>query len=275
MQLPHGKLHHMFLSHDWKTPGNHERVRELNEALMGRRMVTWFDEQAFSPGVDIVQHMCNGIESSDFFVVFITQNYLEKVAGSNSKDNCQKEFKYAESVKGAEKMIPVVMEPELKDTAKWFGPVGMNLSGKLYVDFSPGTLIETVVSQLCSASKPTMLPPMFKPRSTRRLLRQGASSLLDVDDAKNLAKKDDTSSLSTTSKCLVLDRHGEAKLPKVGSSNNLRDNVLFIRGQMAYPEHIKSHEVLTRAADSLGIHVRESLPLMEKAHLIAARIGRV
>ena len=39
-------------------------------------------------------------------VVFVTQNYLEKVGGVNGpQDQCKKEFEYAERTKGADKLI--------------------------------------------------------------------------------------------------------------------------------------------------------------------------
>ena len=39
-------------------------------------------------------------------MVFVSQNYLEKVGGVNGpQDQCKKEFEYAERTKGADKLI--------------------------------------------------------------------------------------------------------------------------------------------------------------------------
>ena len=66
---------------------------------MGTR--TWFDEERMQGNV--LDRMCTGIDDSECVVVFVTQNYLDKVGGVNGpQDNCKKEFEYAERTKGAE-----------------------------------------------------------------------------------------------------------------------------------------------------------------------------
>lgn len=170
----------MFLSHDWKTAGNHERIRNLNDTLRGRRVVTWFDEDDMPVGSNITECMSRGIDGSEYFVAFLTRNYIDKVAGPVAKDNCKKEFQYAELTKGAEKMIAVVMEPELLDPSTWNGPVGMNLAGKLYIDFTCDSRVETVASLLCSKTKPPLhRPPRYIPNPPSRpapVLHAGCSA---------------------------------------------------------------------------------------------------
>jgi hypothetical protein len=56
-------------------------------------------------------------------VVFITLNYAQKVSGSNVNDNCQIEFKYAQS-RGSSRIIAVLMEEGMKNPNTWTGAVG-------------------------------------------------------------------------------------------------------------------------------------------------------
>ena len=83
---------------------------------------------------DIVQQISDGIDQSRFVIVFVTQKYIDKVAGRGSKrdnDSCRLEFNYAASRKGGSNLIPIVME----DINDWNGPVGMHLGGRLYFSF--------------------------------------------------------------------------------------------------------------------------------------------
>ena len=246
----------MFLSHDWKTKGNHERIKALNEVLKGRRMITWFDEENITVGTNITEVMSRGIDCSEYFIAFLTINYMEKVGGSNTKDNCKKEFQYAETTKGAAKMIVVVMETELCDTTKWSGPVGMNLAGKLYIDFTNDANVETVANQLCSCTKSIVFRPAPPPPQVRRELTRKLTEKIP----------DKTAPIFKTDNC-------EEKPRRRSSGNvNLRENVKFIREQMEYP-NLKSHQIIDRAAMSLDIMMSDSMPIKEKAALIVKRIG--
>ena len=84
---------------------------------------------------NIVDQMCSGIDNAQIIIVFVTQNYMQKVGGNNTTDNCKLEFNYALRVRKPELMISVVMEPRMRDTSKWKGVLGMALGGTLYVDF--------------------------------------------------------------------------------------------------------------------------------------------
>ena len=45
---------------------------------------------------NVVAKMCSGIDDSDVIVVFVSQNYIERVAGrAGPQDHCKKEFEYA------------------------------------------------------------------------------------------------------------------------------------------------------------------------------------
>ena len=95
---------------------------------------------------NIVKQMCAGIDKSVVCVVFITRNYVQKVASDNMSDNCKREFQYTERRLTAKRMISVVMEEyDSGDAARyrqpqnWEGPVGMSLGGNLYIDMSHDT----------------------------------------------------------------------------------------------------------------------------------------
>jgi WD40 repeat protein len=98
---------------------------------------------------DVVDQMVSGINSSSVIIVFITQRYMNKVNGLDANDNCRKEFKYAAQKKSSTKMIPVVMEPRMKNIlGNWDGLIQMELGNILYVDFSNDNDFQSAIQQL-------------------------------------------------------------------------------------------------------------------------------
>ena len=95
---------------------------------------TWFDEEMMK--LQIQQTMAEGIENTQCMVVFITAEYRNKVNGTELRDNCHFEFAYAVQQLGPQRMVPVVMEKEMRNTREWKGILGANLGGLLYVDMS-------------------------------------------------------------------------------------------------------------------------------------------
>lgn len=99
-----------------------------------------FDEERLHGNIQ--KKMCDGIDQSFVCVVFITQNYVQKVGSNNMADNCKKEFEYSERRLTAAAMIPVMMEAangnasSCRSPSTWGGPVGMCLGGQLYVDLA-------------------------------------------------------------------------------------------------------------------------------------------
>lgn len=142
----------VFVSHDWGIDQlgriNHERVVKLVHELNRRMIRCWFDEQRLQG--NIVQQMCAGIDKTQLMVVCITQRYVDKVRGQDAHDNCQKEFLYGCTQLSGARMIAVVMEPDMKDTKRWLGPVGMALSNNLYVDYTSDYNFEASINNLCS-----------------------------------------------------------------------------------------------------------------------------
>jgi len=64
------------------------------------------------------------------------------------KDNCKYEFTYAMNQMGSQNMIPVVMEPEMRETHKWKGELGAALGSMLYIDLSEDKEIEKKYDEL-------------------------------------------------------------------------------------------------------------------------------
>jgi len=139
----------VFLTHDWGVDrANHRRVSEINNALKAKGLTTWFDEERMEG--DVREKMREGIDNCKCVVVFITKRYLEKVGGNNAGDNCQLEFKYAAFERTNNNMVPVVMEPEVRDTKTWTGPVRFELNRKLYVDCGEPIVSEAKLNELYS-----------------------------------------------------------------------------------------------------------------------------
>jgi hypothetical protein len=141
----------VFLTHDWGIDElgrvNHDRVAAINEALKLLGFVTWFDSDKMTG--DVEDKMVSGIDNTSVILVFVTQRYMNKVNGSDANDNCRKEFKYATKKKSSTKMIPVVMEPRMKDNkGNWTGLVMMELGSILYVDFSNDNDFQSAIQQL-------------------------------------------------------------------------------------------------------------------------------
>jgi hypothetical protein len=134
ISLPSNKKYHGFLTHNWQEDeegrNNHARVERVHLGLKKRGLNMWFDSERMTGA--IVDQMIKGIDESDLVIVFITKKYADKVASGNPKDNCKKEFDYTSRVKGANKMIPVPMEPCMGNPGAWVGPVQMELGGMLY-----------------------------------------------------------------------------------------------------------------------------------------------
>lgn len=130
---------HAFLSHNWGSRmangkyDNHEKVWKIFSGLERNGISCWFDSEQMSG--NITRKMAEGIDNSDSVIVFITNDYINKVNGDRADDNCQLEFNYAAQSKTKKKMVAVVLDPACRDTGSWTGQFGIILRGELYVDF--------------------------------------------------------------------------------------------------------------------------------------------
>ena len=137
------KKYDVFLSHDWSV---HDKVKRINESLKKCNLVTWMDddERGLMHG-SLIKAMTDGIDRSTCILVFVTQNYMEKVDGKGKyglNDNCKREFDYAERKKIDKHcmLIPILMDSHLSNQRKWEGPLGMILGGEMYYMFSDEVL---------------------------------------------------------------------------------------------------------------------------------------
>lgn len=128
-----------FLSHNWgENKINHKSIGVINSELKKRGLSTWFDENKINGNIRF--KMAEGIDNTKCVVVFITKEYKNKVNGIDMKDNCKYEFTYAMNQLGSHNMIPVIMEPEMKETQKWKGELGAALGSMLFIDLSDENL---------------------------------------------------------------------------------------------------------------------------------------
>jgi len=130
-----------FLSHNWgENKKNHYLVAKINSELVKRGLKTWFDEDKIEG--NIRYKMAEGIDNTKCVIVFITKEYRDKVNGIDMRDNAKYEFTYAVNQHGAQYMVPVIMESEMKEIHKWKGELGAALGSILYVDLSDSQLSE-------------------------------------------------------------------------------------------------------------------------------------
>jgi hypothetical protein len=125
------------LAHDWgEKPDylNHGRVTIVYEELTKLGLKLWFDK--FDMAGNLRNEMTTGIETTNCVLVFITGRYQDKVNSLNPEDNCYFEFNYACFRLTSKRIIPVVMDPGMRDTKKWKGRLAAELATHLHVDIS-------------------------------------------------------------------------------------------------------------------------------------------
>lgn len=123
----------IFLSHDWGSDSyNHKRVVDINNNIRTRGLITWIDEEQMRD--NILETMTKGIDNSRCILIFVTENYMNKIKDGATNDNCKFEFNYAWKHK-SDKIILAVMEKKMLNTSMWKGPLG-GLSNHLYIDMT-------------------------------------------------------------------------------------------------------------------------------------------
>lgn len=139
-----------FLSHDegLDSSGRNivERVQRINLALKARGLMTWLGEKG--PGQQVVQQVCSGIDKSRCMITFLTKGYIDRVAKNNPTDHCSLEFNYNLRRKHPHNVIPVVMEKEVADPAKWVAPTGVVLGDVPYVNFVDDSNFDAKIDEL-------------------------------------------------------------------------------------------------------------------------------
>lgn len=124
----------VFLTHNWGEGQRvHKFVSKVNQALTKLGITTCFDEERMVG--DIPDQMTKGIDHASLVIVFVTRQYMEKVAGDNPSDSCKLEFGYSALKKTSAKMFAIVLEEEMLDSSKWGGKLGMTLGNHSYIPF--------------------------------------------------------------------------------------------------------------------------------------------
>jgi len=131
----------VFIVHEWgEAPAfsNHHRVSKINEQLRLLNLKTWFDEDCmFADGRDLTSR---AIESSRCVLAFITRRYYDKINRAfsmpNTVDHCFYELNHAIDKLTVWKVIPVIMDAEIRDVAKWTGRMKVEFGDKVCIDMS-------------------------------------------------------------------------------------------------------------------------------------------
>ena len=133
----------VFLSHDWgKDNVNHKAVSRINDALKKKGIRTWFDENSDGngnpnrvvSGGSLGAQFTKGIDNTSIVLVFVTENYRDKISLDNKFDNCWQEFNY--TVVRRKAMISVVMDKSMERQSDWTGRLGALLGSELYFSFA-------------------------------------------------------------------------------------------------------------------------------------------
>jgi hypothetical protein len=152
-ELPEGTTYYGFASHNWGSAEtgfyNHMRTTKLIDKLKASEVSIWFDHDRLSGTIE--SQITKGIDSAATFLVFVTKDYVEKIMSGSESDKtdwCHYEFIYA-GLQKPNKMIAIVMEPDMIDTKRWKGAVGARLGTKIFVDYSSEEKLESACFDLC------------------------------------------------------------------------------------------------------------------------------
>jgi len=141
-----------FLTHNWGPDSqgrdNHARVARVNTALKGAGKKTWFDEDRLTGNV--VQQITSGLQNTKKVIVFITKSYMEKLEIEDRADFCRDEYLLAFRTFQPRDIIPVLMEPEMRDPNTWTGPLAFHAGQLLYIDFSNDSKFDEAFAKLFS-----------------------------------------------------------------------------------------------------------------------------
>ncbi len=137
--LPAGLKTHVFLAHTWMVDelgrNNHNRVSKINEELIQRGFITWFDATELSG--DIRQKMADGLYNTCCVILFLTKGYEKKINSNDQKDNCFYEFNVIAGDNLVNRRIPVAMEKAMIDPRNWQrARLQAELGTQLIIDFS-------------------------------------------------------------------------------------------------------------------------------------------
>lgn len=257
----------LFASHDWGVGGsNHKRVKEVVRLLRDMGHKVWFDESEMKG--NLMDDMCTGIDDSDAVLVFVTRTYMQKVASGIDTDNCRREFMYSQRRHGTSRMITIRFDPALP--GKWWGPVGMLLGERFYVDLSSD---DKYIDNMAELSR--ILPTTGAPRNVVGSTFVAAKNAIVAK--KQLSKATLTS--APKEKAPVhkdspfKTRHGECTIACTAVNTRDRVNRLMQIAGMSEHSGEHTHEKLDRLFASIGLDDDKSIPFHVKVRQAERELG--
>mmetsp|Transcript_29591 Transcript_29591/g.32225 ORF Transcript_29591/g.32225 Transcript_29591/m.32225 type:complete len:559 (+) Transcript_29591:45-1721(+) len=257
----------VFLTHDWGEDelgrSNHVRVSKVNKFLQSRGLKTWFDEERMTG--NIRDKMAEGIENTKLILVFITEKYRNKVNSNNAIDNCYFEFNYATLEKSGNFMIPVVMEPRMRNPRDWKGRLGAELGTHLYVDLSEEdpeifdskckelhALIEPLIAEYDKTNPPSTstVQPVHHHHPHHQIHHKEGSAEPVHGDSKHTQPQPTggkSNSLKTNAMA-VLSIAGSMKQPSTNTNNS---PLAALQALNSHNNHITTPNNLTKAAQNI------------------------
>ena len=137
-----------FLAHDWGTKESgfftHNKVLSISRLLKQRGVSVWVDENQLRG--NIVNGICEGIESSRKVVVFLTNRYMTRLESPDN--NCTMELKFAVREKKLKNVIAVVLDAELLDYKNWTRLARFYFAEHVYIDFTTEKKIKDNLNKL-------------------------------------------------------------------------------------------------------------------------------
>ena len=136
-----GGAYQVFLLHEWGQSDAHgrlahERVSRINDFLRANGCSTWFASERVQEG-NVLETTCAAIDDSDLVLITVSQRTLDRIAGKHGAlDPLKKAFEYAERTKGADSLIPLVIDASVRSSRDWWGSVGMVLGSRPVTDLS-------------------------------------------------------------------------------------------------------------------------------------------
>jgi hypothetical protein len=121
-----------FLSHSHSV---HELVKRFNEALWGADIPTFFDEQNLTYGEDFADRFKEEINTAQLVVIFMDQDYHNKVFSPNIVMNfCRLE--YFAAIRMRKPVLLVILDEFMRDLKNWDHELYAEFHRKKFYDMS-------------------------------------------------------------------------------------------------------------------------------------------
>eukprot|EP01041_Mallomonas_annulata_P003754 gene3754-7453_t len=130
---------------------NVDIVTRVNDILKSFKIKAFFEHD------HIGSVTLTAIDKSQLVLVFLTRRYHDKVIGSDSKDYTQIEYLHCNRQKTADNMIPVVVEPSMRDQSQWTSSLAF-LRNIPFIDISDDSKFRDSVNALAAEIKSRIVP---------------------------------------------------------------------------------------------------------------------